>query len=87
MLNESNSEFAVNVIVECGEEAPNQASASYTTEIVYRACGGTFHTSPKGAQLWHPSSGSQWFLKKSLIRTWRNVEAACEEIAARWPGI
>jgi hypothetical protein len=77
----------MNVIIEFGEEAPTQEAANYTTELIFRASGATFKTPPDGAQLWHPGSGAQWFLKKSKAKTWRDIEAACEEIAARWPGI
>jgi hypothetical protein len=81
------ADVPVNVIVEFGEEEPNHDAANYTTQLIYRASGGTFNTAPVGAQLWHPGSGSEWYLKKPLARTWRNIEEACEEIAARWPGI
>jgi hypothetical protein len=87
MLSHGRKENAANVIVEFGEEAPNQEAANYTTELIFRASGLTFETPPAGAQLWHPGSGSEWSLKKSMARTWHVIEAACEEIAARWPGI
>jgi hypothetical protein len=87
LLTEQGHEAPVNILVEFGEEAPTQEAANYTTELIFRASGRTFETLPGGAQLWHPGSGTEWLLKKSKTSTWRNIEAACEEIAARWPGI
>jgi hypothetical protein len=87
ILTDRGGDIPTNVIVEFGEEEPSQEAANYTTELIYRASGSSFGTPAAGAQLWHPGSGSEWRLKKSLARTWRDIEAACEEIAARWPGI
>lgn len=87
VLVERGRRFSTNVIVECDEVSPIQRMADYTTELIYRACGATYETDPRGAQLWHPGSGAQWYLKKHLASRWREIEAACEEIAAIWPGI
>lgn len=87
LLTENGSTIQANVVVECDEIIPSGPMANYTTELIFLASGETYKTDPRGAQLWHPSSGSQWYLERHVPKRLREIRAACEEIAARWPGV
>ncbi len=76
-----------NVIVDTQAEAPDGAEIDFVLELLHRGSGQTHPCPPRGAQYWHPGSGDSWTLTSPSVRRWRDIEAACREVALRWPTI
>lgn len=76
-----------NVIIDCQEEPPIEAEIDYALELLHRGAGVSNPAPPAGVQYWHPGSGDVWSLGRPSIRRWRDIQAACREIALRWPTV
>jgi hypothetical protein len=73
------------VIVDPHDEAPSDESVAYQLELLHALAGGEkAELPPRGFQIWHPSTGRIWQMKRPSIMRWRDVESACIEIASVW---
>lgn len=86
-LGDGRQAIPCNVIIDCQEEAPSVTEVRYALEILHRGAGRTHETAPRGSQYWHAGTGEVWVLERPSVRRWRDVEAACREIALRWPTV
>lgn len=79
--------LACNVMIDTQADSPTGDEIEYVLELLYRGSGVTHPTAVRGAQYWHPASGSSWYLASSSKRRWRDIEDAAREIALRWPTV
>lgn len=73
------------IIVDPHDVAPTEEAVAYQLELLHALAGGeAAKIPPRGFQIWHPSTGKHWTLKRPSVMRWRDVESACTEIASVW---